>query len=139
MLDTGNLEFELRRREPIEKVNERSLLEERLAGLVSKENRIKASYREGIDTLEEYKENKALIQQERDRLLAQISELSQADTDNEQDLTAAALKRVHNVYSILVSDKYTDTQKNEALKQIIDKIVYDRKNDSLKIYYFLSN
>ncbi len=137
VLDTGNLEFELRRREPIEKINERSLLEERLAGLASKENRIKASYREGIDTLEEYRENKALIQQERERLLAQISELSQADNDNERDLTAAALKRVHNVYSILVSDKYTDAQKNEALKQIIDKIVYDRKNDSLKIYYFL--
>ena len=137
VLDTGNLEFELRRREPIEKMNERSLLEERLAGLSSKEDRIKASYREGIDTLEEYRENKALIKQERERLLAQISELSQADDNNERDLTAAALKRVHNVYSILVSDKYTDTQKNEALKQIIDKIVYDRKNDSLKIYYFL--
>lgn len=137
LLDTGNLKFELRRHEPIEKINERALLEERLSGLSSKEDRIKASYREGIDTLEEYRENKALIHKERERLLAQISELAQAVDDNKQNLTDAALKKVHNVYSILVSDKYTNTQKNEALKQIIDKIVYDRKNDSLKIYYFL--
>lgn len=137
VLDTGNLEFELRRREPIEQVNERALLEERLAGLASKEDRIKASYREGIDTLEEYRENKDLIQKERERLLAQISELSQTDNNDGRDLTAVALKKVHSVYDILVSDQYTNTQKSEALKQIIDKIVFDRKNDSLKIYYFL--
>lgn len=137
VLNTGNLEFELRRHEPVEKVNERSVLEERLAALSSKEDRIKASYREGIDTLEEYKENKALIQQERENLTAQIAELARTDDTRDDNLAATALKKVNNVYSILTSDKYTDIQKNEALKQIIDKIVYDRKKDSLKIYYFL--
>ena len=28
-------------------------------------------------------------------------------------------------------------QKNEALKQIVDKIIYDKESDSLKIYFFL--
>ena len=31
----------------------------------------------------------------------------------------------------------TLVQKNEALKQIIDKIVYDRESDTLKIHFFL--
>ena len=45
--------------------------------------------------------------------------------------------RVQGVYDILVSDSFTSAQKNEALKQIVDKIVYEREQDSLKIYYFL--
>ena len=45
-----------------------------------------------------------------------------------------SLKGVHD---ILVSDSYSLVQKNEALKQIIDKIVYDRESDTLKIHFFL--
>ena len=40
------------------------------------------------------------------------------------------LQKVRSVYDILISNNYTYIQKNEALKQIIDKIIYDRKNDS---------
>ena len=43
---------------PQELSNERTLISERLASLKGKEDRIRASYREGIDTLEEYKEIK---------------------------------------------------------------------------------
>lgn len=42
--------------------------------LSGKEERIKASYREGIDTLEEYKANKALLQKERIHLEEQLKE-----------------------------------------------------------------
>ena len=47
------------------------------------------------------------------------------------------LDRVSSVHDILVSDSYSLVQKNEALKQIIDKIVYDRESDTLKIHFFL--
>ena len=46
------------------------------------------------------------------------------------------LDRVRGVYDILISASYTDAQKNESLKQIIDRIIYDRETDTLKIYYF---
>lgn len=137
VLDTGNIEFELRHYKSAEIINERAILKERLKGLSSKEDRIKASYREGIDTLDEYKENKKLIQKEREDIMQQLDELSYDASDTLQNSTDAILKKVHNIYSIISSDQYTCTQKNSALRQIIDKIIYDRLTDTLKIFYFL--
>ena len=97
----------------------------------------KSSYREGIDTLEEYKANKAIIQKERESLEQQLKKLKKAAHKSDQDPADAMLQKVRSVYDILISNNYTYVQKNEALKQIIDKIIYDRKNDSLKIYFFL--
>lgn len=137
-LDTGRIEYELREYKPAESVNECALIEERLAGLKGKEDRIRASYREGIDTIEEYRENRALIQKERETLELQLAELkSPKDDSRQKDPAADMLKRISSVYEILQSDSYTYIQKNEALKQIIDKIVYDKASETLKIYYFL--
>lgn len=138
VMNTGNIEFELRHLEPVEVINERSVLEERLQGLTAKEERIKASYREGIDTLEEYRENKQLIQKERESIKKQISELTDSQPDNTDSTTDTLLKKVSSVYSVISSDQYADAQKNTALRQIIDKIVYDRQTDTLKLYYFLN-
>ena len=103
-----------------------------------KEDRIRASYREGIDTLEEYKENKALIAKERDSLERQLAELEENTPDKiPDDPTPKMLDRVSSVHDILVSDSYSLVQKNEALKQIIDKIVYDRESDTLKFISFI--
>ena len=137
ILDTGLIEYELRNYEPVEIANEYQTLQKRLDGLIHKEERIKASYREGIDTLEEYKENKHLIQEERERLNAQIKELSDSESEKETAPDSQAmLKRVQSIYTILESDKYTTAQKNEALKQIVDKIIYNRQENTLKIYFF---
>ena len=123
--------------QPAEAVDERSIIRDRLNSLSSKEERIKASYREGIDTLEEYKANKAIIQKERESLEQQLKDLKKAAHKSGRDPADAMLQKVRSVYDILISNNYTYVQKNEALKQIIDKIIYDRKNDSLKIYFFL--
>lgn len=135
-LNSGVFEYELREYEPIERVDECSLIKKRLDELVPKEERIKASYREGIDTLAEYKENKRLIQEERERLESQLNELLNQSSSSNDDYNKIMLQRIRNVYDILISDNYTTTQKNEALKQVVDKIIYNRKEDLLDIYYF---
>ena len=136
-LSSGNISYTLKERQPIEISNEKNILTSRLESLSGKEERIKASYREGIDTLEEYKANKALLQKERIHLEEQLKELEDNAPKDTPDPAANMLLRVQGVYDILVSDSFTAAQKNEALKQIVDKIVYDREQDSLKIYYFL--
>lgn len=134
--DSGTIEYELKEYEPVERVNECSVIQKRLQELTPKEERIKASYREGIDTLEEYKENKRLLQEERERLEMQLAEIMQKEeSDSNENHTNLMLERVKTVYEIVSSDNYTTTQKSEALKQIIDKVIYDRKKDSLYIYY----
>lgn len=137
VLDTKDIVYELREYQPTEQFDERKAITEQLESLTGKEERIKTSYREGIDTLEEYKANKAIIQKERESLEQQLKELKKAAHKSDQDPADAMLQKVRSVYDILISNNYTYVQKNEALKQIIDKIVYDRKNDSLKIYFFL--
>ncbi len=137
ILDTKDIVYELREYQPTEQFDERKAITEQLESLTGKEERIKASYREGIDTLEEYKANKAIIQKERESLEQQLKELKKAAHKSDQDPADAMLQKVRSVYDILISNNYTYIQKNEALKQIIDKIIYDRKNDSLKIYFFL--
>lgn len=77
------------------------------------------------------------IQKERESLEQQLKDLKKAAHKSDQDPADAMLQKVRSVYDILISNNYTYVQKNEALKQIIDKIIYDRKNDSLKIYFFL--
>lgn len=136
VLDTGNIEYELKHYETTEIIDEQRVINERIKGLVHKEERIKASYREGIDTLEEYKEHKQLIQEERDRLTAQLKELYRTHAEKPEDISHALLQKAGNVYAILTSDRYPIAQKNDALKQIVDKIIYDRTTDMLKIYYF---
>ena len=137
VLDTKDIVYELREYQPTEQFDERKAITEQLESLTGKEERIKASYREGIDTLEEYKANKAIIQKERESLEQQLKDLKKAAHKSDQDPADAMLQKVRSVYDILISNNYTYVQKNEALKQIIDKIIYDRKNDSLKIYFFL--
>ena len=136
-LSSGSISYTLKERQPIEVSNEKNILTSRLESLSGKEERIKASYREGIDTLEEYKANKALLQKERIHLEEQLKELEDNAPKDAPDPAANMLLRVQGVYDILVSDSFTAAQKNEALKQIVDKIIYDREQDSLKIYYFL--
>ena len=136
-LSSGNISYTLKERQQIEVSNEKNILTSRLESLSGKEVRIKASYREGIDTLEEYKANKALLQKERIHLEEQLKELEDNAPKDTPDPAANMLLKVQGVYDILVSDSFTAAQKNEALKQIVDKIVYDREQDSLKIYYFL--
>lgn len=136
-LNTGDIEYELKEYEPAERVDECSVIKKRIEDLLPKEERIKASYREGIDTLEEYKENKRLIQEERNRLEKQLQELlSHSEATHKPDYDQIMLQRIKSVCEILKSDNYTTTQKSEALKQIVEKIVFNRKTDTLDIYCF---
>ena len=60
----------------------------------------------------------------------QLKELEDRAPKDTPDPAANMLLRVQGVYDILVSDSFTSAQKNEALKQIVDKIVYEREQDS---------
>lgn len=58
-----------------EGTDEISILDAALARVAVKESRIRDAYESGIDTLEEYKDNKLRIANERQELLAEIERL----------------------------------------------------------------
>lgn len=137
ILDTKTLSFEYKVIEQTEQVDEKALLEEQLQQIALKEQRIKTAYREGIDTIEEYKHNREIIERERDEIQQKICELESVDMDTSDD-KAIMLKKIQNVYEVVSSSDYTDQQKNEMLKTIVDKYVYDKENDTLNAYYYLA-
>lgn len=113
----------------------KTILEDQIKKIDVKLQRIKEAYMNGIDTMEEYKENKRIVQGEKDSLEKQLSELKEEkiSTKNEDN---DMLMRVKNVYDILSSDSVDATTKNEVLRSVVEKIVYDREEDELKVYYY---
>ncbi len=112
-----------------------NILSEQIEEIQKKMERIKEAYRNGVDTLEEYQSHKKIIEKERDSLLLQL-EAAKQKKDPASDCEFAMLERVKNVYDIISSDKVGNSVKNEILRSIIEKIVYDKETDTLKIYYY---
>lgn len=98
-----------------------------LKDLDKKEERIKAAYIDGIDSLDEYKKNKKTIEKQRTKLEKQ---LALPKPESTQDTDAAILTNIENVIRILEGD-YDNTKKGEAIRSICNKITYNRKEDSV--------
>lgn len=95
--------------------------------------KIKEAFESGIDTLEEYKESKARVME---NIAALKKELEQEQPQETFDPKKYA-KRVTKVIKLIESPDATPQMKNEALRTIISKIVFNKANQSLDIYFYL--
>lgn len=96
--------------------------------------RIKDAYQAGVDTLEEYKHNKELIQSTIDAL----EEERAAELRRNPKGTVADLKnKIKCAVDMLSSPDSSETDKNKTLKTFIDRIVFDRKKSQITVFYFL--
>ncbi len=109
-----------------------------LSKLLERENskleRVKAAYADGIDTLDEYKKNKAEIL---NNISAIEKEIKKYSAPKKQSKKSYA-KKVTSVLNIVTSDTAIPEEKNIALRSIIEKIVFSRtKNepDTLEIFF----
>ncbi len=109
-------------------------IQKKLDKIRSKEQRIKAAYIDGIDTLEEYKSNKSALQVEKEKLESLLKEESTTPIRSEYT-DNLMIQKLGDVISILESDA-SDVEKGNAIRSICEKIVYDRKNDTLKFYMY---
>lgn len=136
ILDSKEITFKYKETVPIEEINEQSLLEEQLNKLSLKESRIKKAYRNGIDTLDEYRNNKEILAKERQAITSKLDCMSKLKSDAPRTKQVMP-PRIQNVYELLNSGGLTDQQKNEMLKSIVEKLVYDKESNTLDIYYHL--
>lgn len=111
------------------------LLYMQLEKISMKEQRIKEAYRNGIDTLEEYKENKEILKREREDLEEKIKNLKKPETDAEQ---IKMNEKIHDIYDILINDNFSMSDKQQAIRSIVKKIVYNKKEGRIDIYYYQS-
>lgn len=105
--------------------------EKELENLELKEKRIKRAYMDGIDTIEEYRENKKIIELERKKIQKKIKEKK----DGNKSLPIEKEKYYHLI-DMLKSDSFTVQQKNESLKSLCEKIIYDKKNEIMDFYFY---
>lgn len=135
-VETGDISYTLEKVKTVEAIDKTVILENQLEQLRQKEKRIKDAYRDGVDTLEEYKDNKRILQKEREEIEKELALQScEEHAASKKDLL---LEKIKNVYEMICSDSFTDQQKNEALKSIIKKIVYDKESDTLEVHYYIA-
>ena len=133
-IQNSNLDFEIEKT-PSQSETTIAVYYKMLEKIAEKEKRIKAAYREGIDTLEEYKANKQILLKEKEKILSEIKQY-QSEVSNRTELQDTVVKRIRNAYDVITSDQFTLQQKNEALRSVVKKIVYNRDTDTLNVYYY---
>lgn len=110
--------------------NEVSMLLSELDKLKEKELRCKEAYINGIDTLDEYKENKNHLKVQQEMITKQISKLK--DTKKQEIKIQEQLK---TVYNILIDANIDMNRKYEVSHMIIDKIDFSRDDNTLELIY----
>ena len=94
--------------------------------------RVKEAYRNGIDTLDEYKANKQLIENERLLLLSRLDKCSSKPRELTKD---ELLLRARSTIAILQSDECDVQQKADALRAMVDKVVYSKESGIMDFYF----
>jgi DNA invertase Pin-like site-specific DNA recombinase len=95
--------------------------------------KIKEAFESGIDTLEEYKESKARIMENISKLQKELEQEQPKQTFNPKKYAT----KVMNVIKLIESPDVTPQAKNEALRTVISKIVFNKAKSTLDIYFYL--
>lgn len=133
VITSGNIEFEKMTSQDSEDIQlDTAAL---MRKLDDKEKRIKQAYRDGIDSLEEYRENKDILQKERENILATIEqyESKKLSKDDKDEM----LRRVHSAYEIIKDDSLDKITRANAIRSVVSRIIFDKSQNSLEIHFKL--
>ena len=93
--------------------------------------RAKQAFLAEIDTIEQYGQNKKEITERINNLIAKRDEdAPKADIDPD-----AYAKKVAEIVEFIKRNDVTETAKNEALRTIIEKVVFEKAKGNLAIYF----
>lgn len=96
--------------------------------------RIKNAYMAGIDTLEEYKENKAIVSVAIDALRQKRA--SEVTATDEKEAIKGLKRKTREAITLLESPAVSAADKNDSLRSFVSKIVFSRPTSSITMYYF---
>lgn len=140
IIATNEIEYEYVRKPDDAIQGEEAAIEAALARLKVKERRIREAYEAEIDTLEEYKQNKARLKVEREELRADIEKLREkaAGGPNTIPDKAQIMRRISNVYELVSDPDVSYEIKGNALRSVLKQIVFDRKTGRFSFFYYAS-
>jgi DNA invertase Pin-like site-specific DNA recombinase len=135
LLASGTLSYAIVRSTPVE--SPLPDLERQIQRLDVREQRVRAAYQNGIDTLEEYKASRDLIQAERARIKTLIQELSAPEQEKEE-LDRLMHQHLNDLLLTLNNPDADYVQKGSMARNVVDHMVFDRKETSLDIFLKLT-
>ena len=100
-----------------------------LKKLENREKRIKEAYESGVDSLEEYKENKTRMIAERKRIEEKIA--GSEKSSHTEDAKKEFIDKVRTVYDVIKNADVDNDTKGTFIRSILEEIVYDKENDTL--------
>ncbi|MCI7130378.1 MAG: recombinase family protein [Lachnospiraceae bacterium] len=110
-------------------------LERQLQKIDAKEKRIKAAYQNGIDTLEEYKANKDALNNERRIIDDSIRELTPSDDVQDKELLDQKMRQnISDLLCVIKDDSIDYVRKGNMMRNVVDHIVFNRKETSLDVF-----
>lgn len=120
----------------IENNVELTIYQEELKRMNERIKRIKAAYMDGIDTLEEYKQNKESLENRVAKLQHKIHSITDITLSNEQIKD----KFLHNVQTALdvINSDAEYPRKAEAIRSIVKTITFYKKTKTLVFHYFVA-
>ena len=93
--------------------------------------RIKEAYAAGVDTLQEYREQKQ-------KITARIEELSKSTTveyHTPEQVSREIVKRIQASLEMLEDAAVSEELKNQAMRALVEKIIFNRKKNLFEIVY----
>lgn len=137
LLDGMNFEYTYHPPQSTEKKEKQDSLTKELERLKTREQRIRLAYEKGVDTLEEYGENKARLKRVREELEAKISDLkphSSTTILSKQDV----LLKVKTVYDVIRDPDIDYPTKGTLMRSLVEDIVYDKQNGKMVFHLYIS-
>ena len=104
-------------------INRSEILQSELSRLSAKEQRIKLAYENEVDTLEEYRENKQRLQNQRTAIMQELSSL---DCGSPVISKEDVLARIQSVYDVIRNPDVSYDIKGNFIRIVINEIVYDK-------------
>lgn len=129
---TGKIEHIIINKKTNKIVTEYEILQNTLNSISEKEKRIKDAYLNGIDSVAEYKSNKAMIEKEKKEIESKLQSIDKPD--NKKTITKV-IENGKKVYDLLIDDSISEDKKNHYAHVLFNKIVFNNETDELELYY----
>lgn len=133
------LEYEIVQNSTLNADAELFELEKKLSRIAQREKRAKNAYLDGIDSKEEYRENKLMFAEERKKIEEQIEILTVKKSPDvpKNVLDQMLIHNIQDVIVILENENIDYEQKGNALRSVVERIVFNRQNTTLDFSFQL--
>ena len=133
--DSQSTSFDLVRSSYSNEEMAKAIYESELRCLENKYKRIRDAYLSEIDTLEEYKANRDMLDKRKEELQQLLSDLD-SPSPHPEEYREQFLSKVNSAIEIIESDASYEL-KGEALRSIVHHITFDKAGNTLEFHYFL--